>query len=76
MDGEMGHKMRKCTFSRVVMARVEIERLGSVMRVSISRLHVETIAVWFTATLFSVRMAAKRRVCLGELRKSWNTEGT
>jgi hypothetical protein len=30
------------TLRRVVMARVEIERLGSVIRFSISRLHVET----------------------------------
>uniref|UniRef100_A0A6B0UHN5 Putative secreted protein n=1 Tax=Ixodes ricinus TaxID=34613 RepID=A0A6B0UHN5_IXORI len=61
-------------FSRVVMARVAIDRFTSVIRFSRSRLHDVTAAGCAIATLFRVRTAAKRRVGFGELQKSWRME--
>ena len=55
------------------MARVAMERLESLMRPSMSMLHGITASGCIIATLLSVRTAAKRRVGLGEQRKSWRT---
>ena len=60
--------------SSVVIASVAMERLASVIKFSMSRLHVLSACGWLIAILLSVRTAAKRSVGLGELRKSCSTE--
>mmetsp|Transcript_51956 Transcript_51956/g.126738 ORF Transcript_51956/g.126738 Transcript_51956/m.126738 type:complete len:225 (+) Transcript_51956:1287-1961(+) len=57
----------------VVMASVAIERFESAIMFSRSTLHVVTVSGNAIATLLSARTAAKRRVGLGEERKSWST---
>mmetsp|Transcript_12633 Transcript_12633/g.31109 ORF Transcript_12633/g.31109 Transcript_12633/m.31109 type:complete len:206 (-) Transcript_12633:961-1578(-) len=59
--------------SSVVMASVAIERFTSVIRFSMSRLHVVTASGCVMATRFSVRTAAKRSVALGDDRNSCST---
>lgn len=59
--------------SRVVMARVAMERLGSEMSASMSMLHPVTASGCAMATALRVRTAAKRSTGLAEPRKSWRT---
>lgn len=61
------------TFRRVVIARVAIDRFASVMRFSMSRLHVVTDSGCVMATWLRVRMAAKRNVALGADKNSCRT---
>jgi hypothetical protein len=56
-----------------VIANVAIERFTSVIKFSISRLHVVTHCGWVIAILLSVRTAAKRTVALAELKNNCNT---
>ncbi len=60
--------------SRVVMARVAMERLESVIRFSRSRLQAVTAAGWVMDTWLSVLTAANLSVALGEEQKSWRTD--
>mmetsp|Transcript_31656 Transcript_31656/g.97836 ORF Transcript_31656/g.97836 Transcript_31656/m.97836 type:complete len:229 (+) Transcript_31656:1560-2246(+) len=59
--------------SKVVIAKVAIERLLSVMSDSISSLHLITAAGLAIATVERARIAASRSEDLGEERKSCNT---
>mmetsp|Transcript_26436 Transcript_26436/g.62095 ORF Transcript_26436/g.62095 Transcript_26436/m.62095 type:complete len:209 (-) Transcript_26436:1067-1693(-) len=61
-------------FSKVVIARVAMERLVSPMRASRSSLHFETTRGWLLATIAKVRIAAYLVAGLGELKKSCKTD--
>ena len=53
-----------------------MDRFGSVIRFSMSKLHAATANAWVMAALFKVRMAANRIVGLGEDRNSCSTVKT
>jgi hypothetical protein len=60
--------------SNVVIARVAIERLGSVSKDSMSELQGCTAVGCMIATLFSVRMAANRVRVFGDDKNNWKQD--